>query len=473
MVYDLFYKGRDLFFAVFIAWLLVLGWDISATSAETEDPIFYKPPYVLDLSEDSSGLCLRYLEDDYLESLIVKMLENNQQIKRSFYRLKGLYNVYLEKKSQLSPRMDFTASMGASSWSIFDERHNQGDYRVGLEASYEPDLWGRKRGFSRASFMEFKAAGYDFLFLRMKLITQLISTYYSIANLNDRISFLDKAINLQKRIIYILRHRYTMGMISRDKLYHAQEFLETLKVRKTALEGKRELLAISLETLMSTKIDKRNLFNKSFSIPLWIDKLPGKINTVDEDAGYITSSFGIRAVEERMKSAKQKALVTLKEKYPSLVIAGQLNQISDSSDSIFDKRASGWGLWMGVKLPVFDAGRNEYRYLSTKDEYFRLRERYREAIVEYVADFKEDFNNIQISRKKIDNVARELSLLKKKSSIFRDRYKQGVLSLYEYLEKKRTAILREVDLYRYKLDFVQGKLSLWSKLHSLDLIKLP
>lgn len=292
---------------------------------------------------DSSWMS--YFEDKKLQSLISKALDNNIDLQISLSRIKKAEAGLKMSKLNLYP----TLSAGLESNITFAD-NNIENYKLGFQAAWEIDLWGKLNNQAKAKYASLLNT-YEY----QKLVqTQIIA---NIANSYYRLLSLDKQLEVTKLTIQLLRkNAETMDALkqagqqnaagvsqSYALLYSTQTNIPNIEAQIKEQENIISLLIGSEPVKIDrTSFDMQNIKNElSIGIPaIVLSKRPD----------VKQSQFDVQMAFANTKAAKADLLPSLR-----ITSASAGNSSTNFSD-LFKFNDIAANLVGGLTQPIFNRG---------------------------------------------------------------------------------------------------------------------
>ncbi|MBZ7946112.1 TolC family protein [Campylobacter sp. RM9939] len=397
-------------------------------------------------------------EDDYLNKLVSLALKNNSDLKIAYIHLKQASAQLGIDFSNLMPKFDASANALRSKTSINAPTNKSGqfnysnDFKMGLNLSYEIDLWGKYRDSYRASKSSFEASQYDYEAARLSIISNTVQTYFNLVNAYENENILQQAYEAAQEIYRINNEKFSAGTTGEYELSQAKANLESISLQYNQAQLNKENYLKALKILTSNDLndilyqdqDYQTFNLKEFDIPT------GITSEILLQRPDISSSL------EKLMQKNYLIGVARSAFLPSLSLTGLLGFESNDLDTLVKNGSKTWNIGGSFLMPIFHWGEiNENINLAklNKDE----------AFINYENTLKTAFGEIRyalISRKNIrlqyDNALSSEQAYKRIYEIAKERYDIGEMSLQDYLEARQNWLNSQINFNNTKYSYANS-----------------
>ncbi|MFY0745735.1 TolC family protein [Campylobacter sp. LH-2024] len=397
-------------------------------------------------------------EDDHLNKLVSLALKNNSDLKIAYIHLKQASAQLGIDFSNLMPKFDASANALRSKTSINAPTNKSGqfnygnDFKMGLNLSYEIDLWGKYRDSYRASKSSFEASQYDYEAARLSIISNTVQTYFNLVNAYENENILQQAYEAAQEIYRINNEKFSAGTTGEYELFQAKANLESISLQYNQAQLNKENYLKALKILTSNDLndilyqdqDYQTFNLKEFDIPT------GITSEILLQRPDISSSL------EKLMQKNYLIGVARSAFLPSLSLTGLLGFESNDLDTLVKNGSKTWNIGGSFLMPIFHWGEiNENINLAklNKDE----------AFINYENTLKTAFGEIRyalISRKNIrlqyDNALSSEQAYKRIYEIAKERYDIGEMSLQDYLETRQNWLNSQINFNNTKYSYANS-----------------
>ncbi|MGJ0113472.1 TolC family protein [Campylobacter molothri] len=397
-------------------------------------------------------------EDDHLNKLVSLALKNNSDLKIAYIHLKQASAQLGIDFSNLMPKFDASVNALRSKTSINAPTNKSGqfnygnDFKMGLNLSYEIDLWGKYRDSYRASKSSFEASQYDYEAARLSIISNTVQTYFNLVNAYENENILQQAYEAAQEIYRINNEKFSTGTTGEYELSQAKANLESISLQYNQAQLNKENYLKALKILTSNDLndilyqdqDYQTFNLKEFDIPT------GITSEILLQRPDISSSL------EKLMQKNYLIGVARSAFLPSLSLTGLLGFESNDLDTLVKNGSKTWNIGGSFLMPIFHWGEiNENINLAklNKDE----------AFINYENTLKTAFGEIRyalISRKNIrlqyDNALSSEQAYKRIYEIAKERYDIGEMSLQDYLEARQNWLNSQINFNNTKYSYANS-----------------
>lgn len=377
---------------------------------------------------------------DQLAALIAQARVANPDIEISIARIEQARGNLGLVRAENGPEIGLSAN-GSS-----DVRNLQGQTKsfdrigsVGIDVSYDLDLFGAAKASRRAAWARLSAAGYDRRTIELTIEADVASAYVRHSALNDRLKINARALQSAREAERIIRIRTAEGVASAIDLGIQSTEGDAIEVEISQLAEDSAIIGNALAALVGAEapgffLTDTNLAN--LSIPAIAKVQPAELLTRRPD---------IRAAESRIAAADGNV---------ANARAVFMPQIRLSADSFFDIASTGGLLNPGGSLTtsilasIFDRGRLKGQLTQAVGEQQEAVALYNKTLLAALSETRDalaiareaDFRTAALERSRID--------AEHTAKLVRMQYVEGRISLNTRLEAERRLLAVSEGLVR-------------------------
>lgn len=292
---------------------------------------------------------VRAFPDPILIELVDEALKENTNIGAAYARLDAA--IAREKISNADRLPSLSGSAGLSR----TERGNSlipdsTGISAGLNASWEPDLWGRISDRIEASEIESEAAASDIAGARLSITGQVAQTWFSLieARLLADLSYRD--IETQERALRLTERRFQSGVSPSSDLRLVRSSVAQAKSLQASRRQRLSALSRQLETLLTRY--PASALEAATDLPA----LP-PLTGAGAPTYILTQRPDLIAAERRLAAQGLQIDLARKALRPSLNLTSSVSAAGGGLSSFFDIDALVASISSSLTAPIFQGGR--------------------------------------------------------------------------------------------------------------------
>lgn len=360
--------------------------------------------------------------------------------------------------ASLFPALNLTVNSGVSR-----NRPNSGDWsnsensRVSLGMSYELDLWGRVAASRASAKASFVAQSYDYQAARLSLIAGVADAWFSWLTVQQRLSIVEKNIDIAQHSYEIIEARYRNGAIASAELSSQKINLVSQQAALQPLRLQEQQLRASLAILVGQEPYPFVLAREA------LDDVIAPSVDVGVPADILSRRPDLIAAEARLQAAD----ANVKQARTALLPAISLNlSAGRSATQVLPFNAGSDNLAASVSLAqmLFDRGRLRNQVKISQSQQIALLEQYRKAIytaLYEVGDALERLETYAIQEQQQEDMLAKYREILRVSNV---RYKAGKDDLLSVLNAKRSVFQRQEQLVQIQKARLQASIDLYKAL---------
>jgi outer membrane protein, multidrug efflux system len=328
-------------------------------------------PPVLDLPKATAGdpALERWwtaFGDSTLTALVDEALANNLDLAAAITRVdpaRAQYNIVAYDQW---PKLDATVSAGRSRESALGSIPLppgtpliNSDFLVGLNASYEVDLWGKYRSATQAAKSDLFATEYAQQTVRTVVAAETARAYFRVLAADAQLSLLRDTLQSRTETVALQKDRYEAGIIGDFDFATAEAeraaVASDIALAVRILSENESALAVLVGRTPREVYEPR--FTRDVQM-LWLMEVPNIPSGLPSD--MLERRPDIRDAEKQIAAASQRIDVARADYFPQLTLTGSYGSESNVLKSLFTGPAVIWGIGAGLvqpllRLPQIDA----------------------------------------------------------------------------------------------------------------------
>ncbi len=289
--------------------------------------------------------------ESFNDPTLVKLVEdaqaNNKNLAASAANVERARALARQAGAALKPEIGLAAGAGRSGGGAISDTSN---LSLGLQVSWEADVWGRIRSGVRATEATARAVEADYRYAQHSLAAATARAYFSAIEASLQTDNERETVGVLEKTLRIVNVRYEHGMRSSQDVALARSDLASARERLTTVEGSYRLALRALEILLGRYPSAELAVRKSLP-----DVPPPPPAGVPSE--LLERRPDIVAAERRVAAAFNTVQQAKTARLPTVGLTGDLGGASSSLSNLVDPANVAWSLGANLLAPIYDGGR--------------------------------------------------------------------------------------------------------------------
>ncbi|KVG76061.1 efflux transporter outer membrane subunit [Burkholderia ubonensis] len=391
------------------------------------------------------GAWWRVYGDPQLDALIGKLNASNQTIAQSAAAYRQARALVAEARAAYFPTVGLTASgsrsrtprasLSSGSSSSFGGGSSGSignSYSVGLDASWEPDLWGKVSRTVGAQRAGEAAAAADLANARLSQQATLAQTYFQLRTADTLQKLLDDTVASYARSLQLTQNRYAQGVAARADVIQAQTQLQSAQAAAIDNGVARAQYEHAIATLIGEPAS-------TFSLPPLPLAAEPPVTPVGVPSALLERRPDIAAAERRAAAANEQIGVAISAFFPTLTLSAQGGVQSSVWSNLFTLPARFWTVGPQLAATLFDAGLRAAQTDAARATYDQDVAAYRLSVLTAFQDVEDNLASQRILAQEIDVQRQAVDSAEHALAIVTNQYKAGTVDYLNVLTAQTTA----------------------------------
>ena len=287
--------------------------------------------------------------DSALTKLIVEAQANNRDLVAAATSVDRAWALARQAGAVLSPDISLAAT-GGRSGSSDSSSPTTAKLSLGLQVSWEADLWGRLRAGQRGAVASAQAVEADYRFAQYSLAAATAKAYFTSIEAKLQADIARETVEILEETQRIVNVKHDNGMASAQDVSLTRSDLASARERLTTVDGSYRDALRALEVLLgrypSAELDVRD------SLPAVPPPPPAGI-----PSELLERRPDIVAAERRVAAAFNATAQAQAARLPTVGLTGNLGGASSSLSDLLDPANVAWSAGANLLAPIFDGGR--------------------------------------------------------------------------------------------------------------------
>lgn len=312
----------------------------------------------------------------------------------------------------------------------------QNDIQVGVQASYEVDLFGRVRREVEAAKAGTEQSAADFENMQLVVAAGVATTYFEVRELDEEMSVVQSMVDYEAKALAFVQHRYQDGDASGLDLSQQQAQLDATSTQLELLKDQRARSVHALATLTGTPAPDFSL--DAGVLPAHIPVLP-----VGVPSELLQRRPDIASAERAVAAANAKIGVARSAYYPNIVLSPSIAFESVAGGSLFTASSLLWSLGGSAVQNVFEGGKiaamnrfAEAGYRATVDDYSA-------TVLKAFQEVQDGMSSMNYLGSASNDATRASASADHVLSLATERYKDGLANYLDVLDAQQSLLAQE------------------------------
>jgi NodT family efflux transporter outer membrane factor (OMF) lipoprotein len=402
----------------------------------------------------TKGRWWEVFHDPELSALEEQVDGANQTLKSAEARFRQARALVRERRSQRLP----TVTGGAS---IADQRLSSnapvpaprsetvsGNFNLGFEASWEPDLWGRIRNLVSSAVESAQATAADLENARLSLHAEMALDYFDLHSLDEEQRILEDAVEAYRKALELTENRYRGGAANRAGVAEARTQLEATGAQAVDVTDMRAAYQHAIAVVTGRPPEGFEIAPKAG--PTVLPAIPAGV-----PSALLERRPDIAAAERRVAAANSEIGLARAAFYPQVLLAAAVGLEGSSITNWLNWPSRLWAVGPSAAQTLFDAGRRRAALAESTANYDALVADYREAVLMAFQQVEDNLASLRILEVEAGRQRRAVESARESEALSLNRYKGGLVTYLEVVTAQSVRLQNErvaVDIERRRLE---------------------
>jgi NodT family efflux transporter outer membrane factor (OMF) lipoprotein len=247
-------------------------------------------------------------------------------------------------------------------------------YSLGLDTSWDIDVWGRIRRSVEASVATAQASAADIAAARLAAQAQLAADYFQLRVADLQTQSYTAAVADFQMALTIAQNRLQVGIATMADVYTAQTQVDNAEAQLFNFQLVRDRMEHAIAALIGKTPDQVAIATAPLSedVPVVPAEVPSTLLQRRPD---------IASAEYAVASANAEIGVALAAWYPDLTLTGSLGVVATSLGGLFKASNTTWSLGPSIAETVFNGGARVATNLQAQARYDQSVANYRQTVL--------------------------------------------------------------------------------------------
>lgn len=412
-------------------------------------------------SQDLSRWWKRF-DDPTLTDIISEALRNSPDMATASARVREAQSRRNAEAASLFPFLQGTTSANTSNtYQDGSGSDSSSNYAAGINASYEVDLFGKRRSTIEAATAQIGASAENFNSVQASLASEIGIAYTQLRVNEAALDVLYRTIKTREETSRLASWRTQAG--EADSLESSQA-LSSLEQARAAVPGIQQSIEQSRNSLALLAGQNPGTLDSRLASGKKTIPDPAYSLAVGIPADTIRQRPDVRLAGYQLLSAAANVRAADAERYPSLNLTGTLSINTISTGRLFNPETAASGLVAGLSGPIFDAGRirsNIEALGAVEEQAFQT---YRSTVLTALSEVENSLIACRRTTERLAGLEKATAAAREAAKLAQQRYEAGVTDILTVLDSQRALLGLEDSLFTTRADRTIAYIQLYKAL---------
>jgi NodT family efflux transporter outer membrane factor (OMF) lipoprotein len=334
------------------------------------------------------------------------------------------------------------------------------NFHLGVDASWELDLFGGARSKVEAARARTRAAVWSQRDLQVSLAAEVASHYLALRSLQRREAIAWDELARQRALLSIVRARADAGFVSHLDVEQQEGQVTAAEARTYPLEAASRAEIHGLGVLVGQ--DPEALIAELTPLAAEATSPPAPPPGLPSD--LLRRRPDVRRAEQEVSAAASDVGVATADLYPKLTLSAQPAFVSTALSNLVEWGSGNYSLTAGLLWPIFDAGRLRASLAKANAHETELLLAYRQTVLTGLKEVEDSLARYQGDDAASGSLRASLESAHRAEALAQGQYKAGIVNYSAVLSAEQAVIGSEDQLAQSELNRAQDVVGLYKAL---------
>ena len=309
-------------------------------------------------------------------------------------------------------------------------------FQVGLDAGWEPDLFGRLDAGVQASEADARAAQASLEQVHVSLSAEVALQYIALRSLQQRLAIAQRNLETQQQTLQITDWRVQAGLATSLVAEQARAAAEQTAAQVPQLQAS---LAQARHALAVLTGQAPAALDAALAAPQAVPQ-PSQALALDIPADTLRQRPDVRVAQERVQAALARVSQADAARYPSLRLSGSLGLRALTLGALGDSASLVHSLLGSVAVPLFDGGATQAQVQVQQAALEQARQAYQLAVLTALKEVEDALVALQGEAARLAHLQQAAQAAGNAALLAQQRYASGLIDFASVLETQRTQL---------------------------------
>ena len=333
------------------------------------------------------------------------------------------------------------------------------DYYIGLQSSWEADVWGKLKNRKKAAVSRFYASAEGRNWVVSNLVSDVALAYYELLSLDENLEIIRETILLQEDALEVVQAQKEAGKA--NKLAVEQFETQLLSLKGLQKETVQEITEVEyrLNLLLGQYPVSIQRSINAFEDSVIVSLLPGV------SSHLAVNRPDIRQAELELMATKADVKAARVAFYPSLGITAGIGYNAFQPQFLFRSPESiAYNVFGNLTAPLFNRSAIKAEFNFSKANQVEAFYNYQKTLLEAYSEVSLEIRNIRNLQERYELKSSEVDVLTSSIETSSDLFRTGRASYLEVLITQQNALQSRLELIDVREQLYYSKIKLYKAL---------
>lgn len=381
--------------------------------------------------------------DAELNSLVGRLNVSNQNLAAAEAQYRQARALVRGARSQLFPTIGGSGGVtrggqGSTSNSTIQNqaRGISESYSLGLDASWELDLWGRLRRNLEANQASMQASAADLAAVRLSLQSELVQTYLRLRVMDEQQRLLDQTVEAFARSLRLTENQYRAGIVPKSDATQALTQLRSTEAQAIDLRWQRAQMEHAVAVLIGVPPSELSITERDQipALPVVPLALPSQLLERRPD---------VASAERQVIAANAQIGVAEAAWYPDLTLSASGGYRNSSFSNLVSVPNRFWSLGPQLAMTLFDFGGRRAGLEQAEASYDQTVANYRQTVLNSFREVEDNLVQLRVLGEEAVVQQQALEAAQESLRLIENQYRAGTVDFLSVATVQTTALNNE------------------------------
>ena len=398
-----------------------------------------------------------HFNDPLLSQLVTQALQSNTSVASAQAALAQSQALRDVKGASLMPGV---SASGSARRNEFSNTSGTNSFNVGLEASWNPDVFGGNRSGVDAAQADALAAQASLTDVQRSITAELALAYIQLRGLQSQLQIARTNLASQAETLQITDWRAQAGLITSLEVAQARAATEQTGALIPTLQANIQKTSHSLAVLTG---QTPAALNTQLATPQAVPQVSQQL-ALSIPAETLRQRSDVRAAEYRVSAALARVSVAEAARYPSFSIGGSVGLNALTLSGLASGASATAALLGAVSFALLDGGATQAQVRAQSAALSQARSSYQATVLTALKDVEDALVALQANRERLVRLQAAQAAASQAALLAQNRFASGLIDFQTVLQTQRTLLSTQDSMATTQADISADHVRLYKAL---------